>query len=203
MLQSAENPRRRPIQRRSQETVRAILEAAARIVIRDGLEAATTTRIAKTAGVSVGSLYQYFGSREEIVGALAREHAEAMLTLLSAHAGGIVALPPREAVAALVGALIAAHRQDPELHVALTRHLLADGPDAIRAVHDPARKLVRAWLEQHRDRIRPRDLDAAAFLLTTTTEAAIHAQILEDAGRLSDPAWERELVDLLLRYLLP
>jgi AcrR family transcriptional regulator len=202
-VSSVETPRRNPTQRRARETVRAILEAGARILVAEGPDALTTNRVAREAGVSIGSLYQYFGSREAILGALAQRHADDMLALLGEHAGSIAALSPREAVAGFVGAMIAAHRTEPRLHVALTQQLLADGPAALEAVHDPARGLVRAWLEQHRDAIRPRDLDTAAFLLTTTVEAAIHAQILEEPEKLSDPAWERELVDLLLRYLLP
>jgi AcrR family transcriptional regulator len=196
-----ENARRRPIQRRSRETVHAILAAAAQILVREGPEAASTNRIAREAGVSIGSLYQYFDSREAILAALAQQHMEEMLALLATHAGSMVVLSPGEAVVAFVSAMIAAHRSEPELHVVLVHQLLVR-PDTLQAIHDPARGLVRAWLAEHQDEIRPRDLDAAAFLLTTTVEAAIHAQILEDPSRLSDPAWERELVDLLLRYLL-
>jgi AcrR family transcriptional regulator len=194
--------RRSPTQRRSKDTVEAILQATARILVRDGPDAATTNRIAKEAGVSIGSLYQYFGSREAIVTALAQAHAEEMLALLASHVLTIAAAPPDEAVRTFVAAMIAAHRTAPELHVVLLQQTLADGPAALKAIHDPARGMVRAWLEQHRHEVRPKDLDTAAFLLTTTAEAAIHAQIVDDPTRLRDPAWEQELVDLLLRYLL-
>ena len=200
---SPETPRRAPTQRRSRETVQAILQAAARILVREGRDAVTTNRVAKDAGVSIGSLYQYFSSRDAIIGALAQEHASEMIGLLLAHAGPIAGQGPREAIPQFVSAMIAAHKGAPDLHLALLTQMLSDGPAAIKAVHDPARGLVRAWLGQHAAAIRPRDLDAAAFLLTTTVEAAIHAQIIEDPQRLGDPAWEAELVDLLLRYLLP
>jgi AcrR family transcriptional regulator len=200
---ASETARRAPTQRRSKETVTAILQATARILVREGREAVTTNRVARDAGVSIGSLYQYFSSRDAIVAALAQEHASEMIGLLLAHAGPIAGLGPREAIPRFVSAMIAAHKGSPELHIALMTQLLSDGPEALRAVHDPARGLVRAWVGQHAASLRVRDLDAAAFLLTTTVEAAIHAQILEDPARLGDPAWEAELVDLLLRYLLP
>lgn len=182
--------------------MKAILEATARILVREGPDAATTNRIAREAGVSIGSLYQYFDSREAIVTALAQAHADEMLALLASHVAAIAGAPPRVAVETFVGAMIKAHQTAPELHVALLQQMLAHGPAALKAISDPARGMVRAWLELHRDAIRPTDLETAAFLLTTTTEAAIHAQILDDPERLRDPAWERELVDLLLRYLL-
>ena len=195
--------RRTPTQKRSRETVKAILDATARILVRDGLDAATTNRIAKQAGVSIGSLYQYFGTRDAIITALAQQHAEEMISLLGNHAMGIATLPPAQAIPAYVAAMIAAHQTAPELHLALIRQILADGPETWRAIQDPARGLVRAWLERNRAQIRPRDLDAAAFLLTSTVEAAVHAQIADDPERLSDPAWGAELNDLLLRYLIP
>lgn len=200
--ETEENQRRAPTQRRSKETVKAILEAAARVLVREGPDAATTNRIAKAAGVSIGSLYQYFDSREAILTALAQAHADEMLALLATHVAAIAGAPPKVAVETFVAAMIKAHQAAPELHVALLQQMLAHGPAALKAINDPARGMVRAWLELHRDAIRPTNLDTAAFLLTTTAEAAIHAQILDAPERLRDPLWERELVDLLLRYLL-
>jgi AcrR family transcriptional regulator len=63
-------PRKTPIQGRSRNTVDVIVEAAARILTREGADALSTNRIAEVAGVSVGSLYQYFPNREAIVAAL-------------------------------------------------------------------------------------------------------------------------------------
>lgn len=196
-----ETPRRSPTQTRSKETVRAILEASARILVAEGASGLTTNRVARDAGVSIGSLYQYFRSREDLVGALAEAHAAEMLGLLATHAAGVAGKPPREAIAAFVDAMIAAHRGAPELHVALTHQILSQGPAALKAIQDPARVVVRAWLEQHKAEILPKDLDAAAFLLTTTVEAAIHGQIIDDPDKLSDPGWVDEVVALLVRYL--
>src|SRR5256885_17137254 len=67
-------PRRRPRQERSRETVEAIVEAAAQVFERHGYAAGTTNRIAERAGVSIGSLYQYFPNKDAIVAELARRH---------------------------------------------------------------------------------------------------------------------------------
>ena len=64
----APQSRKEPRQARSQVTVTAILEATIRILEREGMDAATTTRIAEVAGVSVGTLYQYFAHRDAIPG---------------------------------------------------------------------------------------------------------------------------------------
>ena len=63
-------------QERSRATVEAILEATARILIREGFDKASTNRVAEVAGVSVGSLYQYFPSKDALVAALIARHGE-------------------------------------------------------------------------------------------------------------------------------
>src|SRR3984885_9989466 len=68
------SPRKSASQQRSQITVNALLEATARILVREGFDKASTNRIAEVAGVSVGSLYQYFPSKEAIVAALIDLH---------------------------------------------------------------------------------------------------------------------------------
>lgn len=72
-------PRKTPRQRRSSDTVGAIVEAAARILETDGLDAYSTNAIAERAGVSIGSLYQYFGSKEAITGALIARETRTMM----------------------------------------------------------------------------------------------------------------------------
>jgi AcrR family transcriptional regulator len=197
-------PRRTPVQTRARQSHDAILEATARILeSTQGRELPSTNRIAKLAGVSVGTLYQYFDSREAIVRALCRRHTAEMTNLLLSHAGPMVEAPVADAVPAFVDAMAAAHAVAPRLHLALVRELLADGGELLAEVQDPGRELVLAWLVRHHEQLRPRDLPAAAFLLTHTVEAAIHGQLLDDPARLRDTGWRSELVDLLLRYLLP
>jgi AcrR family transcriptional regulator len=75
-------PRRIPSQARSEQTIRIIFEAAAQVLNDSGEAALTTNRIAQRAGVSIGTLYQYFDSKEAIVLAmLARERGQVMSTL--------------------------------------------------------------------------------------------------------------------------
>src|SRR5215472_7279584 len=78
----ARQERKQPQQARAQETVRAILEATVQILDREGLDAATTTRIAEVAGVSIGSLYQYFSHRDAILSALQDREFERALAVV-------------------------------------------------------------------------------------------------------------------------
>lgn len=197
-------PRKKPRQQRSRVTVDAILAATARVLIDDGYDRASTNRIAEVAGVSVGSLYQYFRGKEELVTALARRHADEQLAETSAA----LAIGLRDGadlevvVRTAIRGMIAAHRIDPELHIALMTQVLHLRLEPVREIQDRGVALVRGALEAHRERLRPRDLDVAAWLVVTTVEAAVHAALIEGRS-LDDPAIERELCDLVLRYLLP
>src|SRR5215510_14983354 len=70
----AVSSRRAPVQRRSRDTVAAILDAAAGMFAQHGYLRTTTNRIAERAGVSIGSLYEYFPSKDAILIALAEAH---------------------------------------------------------------------------------------------------------------------------------
>ena len=93
-MTSAE-PRKPPHQARAKATVDAILDATARILAEDGFEAVNTNRVAEVAGVSVGSLYQYFPNKGSLVGAVAVRHTEAMAAVVAAgvHAAADDDLP--------------------------------------------------------------------------------------------------------------
>ncbi|MCA9685421.1 MAG: TetR/AcrR family transcriptional regulator, partial [Myxococcales bacterium] len=114
--------RRMPSQVRSKATVEAILIAAAQILEREGPEGATTNAIAALAGVSIGSLYQYFDDREAIIEALASRHAEQLQTMLSRALGELMGKPLPEGIAGLMVAIIVVHRVNPGLDRALLQY---------------------------------------------------------------------------------
>jgi AcrR family transcriptional regulator len=192
-------PRKSPRQRRSRQTVDDLLDATARVLIRDGWDAASTNRIARAAGISVGSLYQYFPNKDALVVALTQRHAEQMLQMLARSAAELRGAPLRVAVATFVRAMVEAHRVNPELHVVLVHRLLASGFAPVEQILGSGRALVRMWLEQHREELVVEDLDAAAWMCVTTVDAVVHAAVLDH--RLDDPVLERELTAMILRYL--
>ena len=118
------NPRRRPRQARAQATVDAIVKATARVLVDEGYDRASTNRIAHAAGVSIGSLYQYFPSKEALVAALVESHvaAHARRAGQSAAPGD---RPPtlRQRARLLVRGMMAAYRVDPQLHHVLCQEV--------------------------------------------------------------------------------
>src|SRR5262245_43578538 len=82
VAKSQTNPRKLASQQRSRRTVDALIEATARILVKEGYDRASTNRIAHVAGVSIGSLYQYFPSKEALVAALIDRHKQEIIQLL-------------------------------------------------------------------------------------------------------------------------
>jgi AcrR family transcriptional regulator len=117
-------PRKLPTQERSRATVDAIIQAATYILVRSGWERLTTNAIAQRAGVNIGSLYQYFPSKEAIVAELERRHVvqtRQKLTETLPHLSEQNSL--REALTLLVRAMVDEHRIAPAVHRAIEEEL--------------------------------------------------------------------------------
>src|SRR5688572_7939340 len=129
--------RRLPAHERSRATVDAILDATARVLVRDGYDKTTTNRVAEVAGVSIGTLYQYFESKEAIVVELGRRHADRMSATIAAKLGALIDAPLEVVARALVQTMIEAHALEPELHRALIEGAARAGDHArLREVED-------------------------------------------------------------------
>ena len=195
-------PRKSPSQERSRAMVEAILTAAARVLVREGFDHASTNRIAEAAGVSVGSLYQYFPSKEALVAALVERHVGEMTAVLASSLERLGPMPLQRATREVVGRMIRAHAVDPALHRVLIEQVPRVGRlDRLHEVEDHVVALVRAYLEVHRAEVRPRDLDRAAWVVVTAVEALTHRAVLSRPEALGDPELEDEIVQLVIRYL--
>ena len=188
--------RKQPRQQRARETVDAILVAAAHILKTQGLEQTTTNRIAEVAGVSIGSLYQYFPNKHSVIAALRERHSDWFNGCLRAEAARMAELPFRPAARAAVELVIALHLADVELHNALS------GPRAIGPhVELHFRRLMQAKLEERGEELRPCDPEMASFIAIRALEAVVHGAALDEPERLSDPRVAEEVTELLARYL--
>src|SRR5215469_17042277 len=106
--------RRRPRQRRALQTVDAILDAVVRLLKREGFTALTTNRIAETAGVSIGSVYQYFSDKSAIFRALHQRHINQIDNLIATILVKHAASPLDVLIPALIDGMVDAHTTDPE-----------------------------------------------------------------------------------------
>ena len=191
--------RKEPRQDRSRAMVDAILSAAARVLTRVGYDDATTNRIAEAAGVSVGSLYQYFPNKEAIVGALIERHDDEMWAVFQREAAACLERPMAEAVPGVIDALFAAHAVAPALHRVLHEQVPRVGKLArLRETNARGRILVEQILHARRADHDLTDLATAGFVIVEAVEALIH-QSLE--VEVDGAAVRREATRMVLRYL--
>lgn len=193
--------RRRPKQRRARQTVDAVLDAVVRLVKRYGSDVITTNRIAEVAGVSIGSVYQYFPDKRAIFIALHERHVGEIDRLIESTLVEHAASPLEDLVRALVEAMIEAHTKDPELYELLLTEVphRADGTrDFATRLHGAFRLAIAARAHELKKR---RDLDKVVFTVTHMVESLSHGAVLRRPSNLSLADAKEEVVRAVLAYL--
>jgi AcrR family transcriptional regulator len=193
--------RRRPQQRRARQTVDAVLDAAVRLMKREGFGSFTTNRIAEIAGVSIGSLYQYFPDKSAIFIALHQRHVEQIDRVIGATLIEHAASPLHIFIRAVIEAMIDAHSADPELY----ELLLHEVPHRADGTQDFAVRLHSAFRlalsSRAHELTNSRDLDKTAFIVTHMVESLSHGAVLRRPRGLSLRAAKEEAVRAVLAYL--
>jgi AcrR family transcriptional regulator len=195
-------PRKTPRQARSRATVDAILAATARVVVKHGFDRATTNEIAEAAGVSVGSLYQYFPSKEALVAALLERHQQTMRALITDGLAAARALPLAEAVRAIIDLMIKAHAVDPGLHRVLKEQVPRTGRHDRRYDFERAMlAMIAAYLAERRAELAIEDVELSTFIVVASVEAITHGVVLYEPERLRDARLVDELTAMVVGYL--
>ena len=202
----ATNPRTKPrknaSQQRSRAMVDALVEATALILVREGFDKASTNRIAEVAGVSVGSLYQYYPCKEALVAAVIDRHNQEIMQVVRVAFAEVATQPVEPAVRRMVAVAIEAHRIDPRLHRVLAEQIPRTGRlEHVEAFNREAHAMFRTYLDSHRDEIRAIDPALAAFMCVTSIEALAHTAVLHRPETLSDRE-VRTLVDETTRLIV-
>jgi AcrR family transcriptional regulator len=193
--------RRRPKQLRARQTVEAVLDAVIRLLKRGGSHSITTNRIAEVAGVSIGSLYQYFPDKRAIFKALHQRHIDQIdrlvQTRLVEHAGSSM----EDFVRGIVEAMVEAHANDPELYELLMKEV----PHRADGTQDFSVRLHGAFLLAISSRAhelkKRRDLDKVVFVVTHMVEALSHGAVLRRPAKMSLKDAKEEAVRAILAYL--
>lgn len=187
-------PRKSPVQARSTASVEAILEATLQVLLHVGKDRLTTTRVAARAGVSVGTLYQYFPNKSALLQAVLKRHlnevSDAVVTVCREQRGN----PLQQQASALITAFLAAKMRRVKASVAL--YAVSSDLDAakiVRQMGDRSNKAIVAMLESSCDRIT-RDPQLVASMLQGGM-VGVSRRILES------PAPEKQL-DTMQRELI-
>jgi len=151
---TAFEPRKTPVQARSTVTVEAIYEATIQVLLSQGAERLTTTRVAERAGVSVGTLYQYYPNKQSLLFAVLERHFDKVSDAVEAayeHARG---WPLAEMVKEVVEAFVDAKMERTDISTALYR-IAAEvgGPALVRRAAQRSRKALKAALRTAPDAV--------------------------------------------------
>jgi AcrR family transcriptional regulator len=188
-------PRKTPVQARSEDTVRAIYEATIQVLLRDGLEKLTTMRVAARAGVSVGTLYQYYPHKLALLYALLEQHLEQVTITVEEACARVHGQPLNTMLAAYVNAYVGAKLARKDVSVALysIRGRL-EGDKLVQKLNKRTRRAVAAMLRTASD-ARLRDVDIKVFTFLAAA-AGVTRAVLE-AG-----ATEKMIRDIRNQLLL-
>jgi AcrR family transcriptional regulator len=179
-------PRKRPKQARSQALYDALIEATRRLLAAEGVAAVTTARVAELAGVSIGSLYQYFPSREALIAGVVDDSLNRDVVELMPLVAGLGRATLDEAIVGLVELVVRFYRDETDLY----REMVAALPAVQREEHVErfARTLDQvmvAALTPHRAELLD-DFPRCAWIMRETLLACVRAAAREHPESLAD-----------------
>lgn len=194
-------PRKSPLQARSAATVETLHQAAIQVLIRDGLGRCTTTRIALRAGISVGSLYQYYPNRDALLAAVLRQHLDAVADAVEktcrAHHGKPVAVM----AGPLVAVFLEAKLRDPAKSKALYAFAQERGGAQLAARHRARMVTAIAMMLASASDGRFEDGAVTAMMMLGALMGPVQAVLEGRAPPAFAECLEQELALLLSSYL--
>ena len=197
---SRSEPRKTPVQARSAASVDAILKATVQVLLRVGKEKLTTTRVAARAGVSVGTLYQYFPNKSALLRAALKLHAEEILAKVDKVCVAQRDQPVEQMAEALAVAFLAVKMRDPKKSRAL--YAVSSDVEGANIVASTAVGVSEAiaGLLSSAPEMLTRDLRLMATVLQSTI-AGVKRQLLEsDMAEAQFTLMQRELVLVVRSY---
>jgi AcrR family transcriptional regulator len=195
--------RRSPSQRRAHDTVGVLLDATEIVLADKGFAATTTNHIAEAAGVSIGTLYHYFPSKEALIEAVVHRMWARELAVLEAHGEALATGPLDVAVHGVVRDLVAVMAQRRELYrrwYAEASHL--GQLDAGLAITGRAVDALRAVFARRAAELRPRNLDFAADFVVKTALAMVRTGARDYEHEIGTGELASAIADMLVRYLM-
>ncbi len=195
-------PRKSPKQSRSRGLVDAVLEAASRILVSRGFEGLTMQEVATVAGVSPGSLYQYFPDKVSLVTQIIEAQSMRELQFQLEHMARLAPQDLDSVVAALVRSTLAFQKSEGALMRATLSAMPMVGhhPLLVERVRQAGDGL-RALLEAHRERWPDADLDVVTHVLVNSIHSLTHDGILPRPATLDDDKLGGEIIRLVCSYL--
>ena len=194
--------RKKPQQARSSDLVAAILEAAIQVLSREGATRFTTTRVAERAGVSVGSIYQYFPNKAAILFRLQSDEWRETTNLLRATLAD-ASRPPLDRLRRLVHAFVKSECDEAAMRVALAdaAPLYRDAPEA-RAVRAASKNILQAFMRETLPDAKPATRALAGRLIKATLSAVGHDFSESPRSAREIATYSDAMADMFSAYLV-
>jgi AcrR family transcriptional regulator len=179
--------RKHPQQERSLATVDAVLEAASHVLVKVGYDRATTGLIAEAAGVSVGSIYQYFPNKDSVFNRLLERELDGLVGRAAELWEEVQGESLEVQVEGFVRTLLEHKSRNPKLsHVLKTELGRLDGSRLVRKMNLRYLELVEAALRSPQHGLDFRDWSRVAFLIVNAVDGVVNGLLLESPEALAD-----------------
>ena len=194
-------PRKQPVQARSEATVSALFDASIQVLLAVGYRRFTTTRVAERAGVSVGSLYQYFPNRQALITSVIERYLEGLRATIEQHCRDLRGSRLDQLVGGLVDAVIAAKWKHIEVSRALHEPFADIG--GTQLVNASAVKTAGSIAEVLRSCADAsfRDVDRLALLIVISCSSLLQAAITDQTGAIGREALRAHMHAMVRGYL--
>ena len=194
-------PRKTPIQARSTVTVEAIFEATIQVLLSHGAERLTTTRVAQRAGVSVGTLYQYYPNKQALLFAVLENHLNRVMARIEAVCERACHKPLAQMIREMVEAFVDAKTERADISVAFYR-VSADlgGPALLKGISQRSRNAVEAMLQTAQGIKAPPDSSAIDIMLAAMA-GAMRSLLEARPSPATVRKWREQLVLLCQSYM--
>ena len=199
---AAAKPRKLPVQTRSRVTVDAIFEATIQVLLSDGVDRLTTTRVAERAGVSVGSLYQYFPNKQALIIALNARYLDTLAQRVEATCTAMAGQPAAKMVAALTHTYWTTKTERAELTQALYRSVATlDNNALMKAFAARVDAATMSMFRQAPD-LPSEGVEAINLALTTVIYGAVRNAFERELDKAQIAALQDRLNDMCRAWLV-
>ena len=191
------SPRKQPTQQRSREMVELLLKSTTRILVKDGLTGFNTNKLARVAGVSVGSVYQYFPNKDSLLSALIEAKVAADVEFFIEWMKDAEGWSGERRFEELLLAGIELHRRDHKLMKVIFAQLGSSGQlGLVERTHDRLFDMIRAMIREKRS-LGEADLNERTYVVGQLVLAIWHSQVEKDWMKLDARSVARRALSMI------
>jgi AcrR family transcriptional regulator len=187
-----------PTQKRSKKTVETIMDACARLLVKEGFYEMTTDKIAKEANVSIGSLYQFFGNKESVVQALVKNIILEDQKYALEQIIGIELLPVEERLRKIIQVGINIARRDSELRskIISIQYYVAESSFISDSINFYRNEIIR-----YLPPMPGRDMNTLAYVMVNAFMGLTNSMAMDKPEAIHSEAIEKEVMHLFMSFL--